>query len=346
MSLLQTIWTVSIIFAIWALITVAALVVLRLFRERHLRSVTRAREVSRALVTAYSDGIVSEKDVEQRLGNSGFVAVALDLLMVLQGEPRDRLIALMKVRGVDARLRRGLLRLNQAKRVAAAEVLYIFPGDETTAALFDALQDRDKDVRLAAASSLVKMGSAPSFAFLLPLLIGKDGAMPVRLGQILRDYCDADMPAVSAVAWDRQLHPFVRAKAVETLAATGDQTAVSMIQNLVLDEEPDLRAATLRALGKLQSFQSAAAIAAALRDEVWFVRAAAADSAARLALYELAPLIVPLMEDEQWWVRFRAGEALTSLDAAGRKALRDIASDRKGRKRTKAAARRPKSEVA
>jgi|CXWL01.1.fsa_nt_gi HEAT repeat protein len=336
MTLLQGIWTLSILLAIWALLSVFSLIIVRVFRERRLsRQAAICASLRADLITHIA--MKSEDPLaEAALDRPGFITVALDLLMQIDGESRRRLVDLMHRRKIDDRLRHGLRHLNQSKRVTAAEALSYFPSHETRNVLLRALRDRDLDVRLAAAASLVNLNVAPPLAELLPALARKGHGIPVRLGQILRDYCELDPDAVIATVRQRSLHPFIRAKAVETLAATGDSRHISAIQSLVLAPEPDLRAAALRALARLPDAKSRDAIALCLRDKSWFVRAAAADTAGRLGLYDLVPLIAPLVDDEQWWVRFRASEALENLDAAGRSALRKMARQGTDRQRRQA----------
>lgn len=325
----------SIVLVVWALLAVITLIGLRLLRERRLRRHTRLRlklmAGLRTLITGSGNG-----DAERELTGHGFIAVALDLLLQVDGPTRERLIDLMRRYGADTRLRRGLRGLSQSKRVAAAEALRFFPTPDNQWALNRALADKDADVRIAAAASLIAQDAAPALDVLLPLLTRKR-TMPVRLGQILQDYCDRDSNAVAAVAHNTAFHPFVRAKAVETLAATGDPRHVSTIQSLVLSPEPDLRAAALRAFGKLPNTISSDAVAMCLRDESWFVRAAAADTAGALGFYHLVPLLAPLVDDDEWWVRFRASEALEALDGAGRAALREMAKLGSSRQRRQAA---------
>lgn len=346
MNLLQGIWTVSILLAIWALLAVFSLIVVRVFRERRVSRQAAICASLREKVITHIAMRSEDPMAEAALDRPGFITVALDLLMQIDGESRSRLVALMHRRNIENRLRHGLRQMNQSKRVTAAEALRYFPSHETRNALLRALRDRDLDVRLAAASSLVSLNVAPPLGELLAAIAHKGHAIPVRLGQILRDYCEKHPDAVIAVVRQKSLHPFIRAKAIETLAATGDSRHISAIQSLVLAPEPDLRAAALRAFARLSDLKSRDAIALCLRDKSWFVRAAAADTAGRLGLYDLVPLIVPLVDDEQWWVRFRASEALENLDAAGRGALRKIAKQGTDRQRRQAALTLTKRVVA
>ncbi len=334
MTFLQAIWTVSMILAVWALLSVFSLLVVRLIRERRQRrhAAVRARLKTnvRSLFTEHGQ----PADYERIAGQNGFTAVALELLMELDGGSRARLVAFMRQRGIDGRLRQGLRRANQAKRLAAAEGLMFFPSPQTCAALERALRDRDLDVRLAAAASLVAQDATPPLDVLLPLLTRGGRGMPARLGQILRDYGERHPGGVIATARDQKLHPFIRAKAVETIAVIKGGCWMYSVHALVSAPEPDIRAAVLRGIGKAPSENARVVVAHCLRDPSWFVRAAAADAAGRIGLYELVPAIVRLVDDEQWWVRFRATEALERLDAVGRKALRDMAkfgSDRQKR---------------
>ncbi len=347
MSFLAAIWITSLVLAAWALMSVMGLVFLRVLRARQLASRSGARTKLEAALRA----IIQQPDITPKLPaemghfGQGFTLVALDLLTQVDGTVRDRLVELMTLNKTDARLRQGLRTLNQSKRVVAAEALRYFPGTANTNALRQALGDRDGDVRIAAAASLIALGASPALSELIVQLT-KGGAMPVRLSQILRDFCAAQPEEVVAIVGQNSLHPFVRAKAVETLAATGDPRHVSAIQSLTLSRVPDLRAAALRAFTKLPNQRSRDAVAMCLRDEIWFVRAAAADAASSLGFYELVPLLVSLVDDEEWWVRFRASEALEKLDSAGRSALRDMAKTGTERQRRAAALVLSKSEAA
>lgn len=289
--------------------------VIRLHRSRHQAA---SSEALRAKPIAY----IAAKEEDPA------IEAALD---------REQLVDLMNRRRVDKRLRRALRWSKQAKRITAADALRFFPSPETRTALRRALRDKSLDVRLSAASSLIEINAAPPLGELLRTVAFHGRCAPARLEPILRHYCEQQPSAVVAAARQKSLHPLIRAKAVETLAATGNGCHVAAIERLVAAPEADLRAAVLRAFGKHASPKSREAIALSLRDENWFVRATAADAAGRLGLYELVPQIVPLVDDEQWWVRFRASEALEKLDTVGRQALRKITKTGSIRQRRQAA---------
>ncbi|NOT40949.1 MAG: HEAT repeat domain-containing protein [Alphaproteobacteria bacterium] len=266
--------------------------------ERPLRAALRKRLICH-LVSRSDDTFV-----EAALDGPGFLPVALQLLMQIEGVSRARLVEVMRRRNADSRLQRRLRRSSHTERLAAAKGLRFFPSRDTNNALLRALHDPDVNVQLAAAESLFSQESPPPLAQILAAFARTGRRQPARLDPVLRVCCEHHPSAFAAAA-----------KAPEAC----------------------IRAAALRALSKHSCAKSYGAVAQGLRDKSWFVRAAAADAAGRLGIYELVPSIIALVDDEHWWVRFRASEALEKLDSIGRNALRKIADRGSDRQRRQAA---------
>ncbi len=334
MTILQENGTTLPVLAACASLSIVCLILIRIVHQHWSRRQTALSEALRARLIAYVAARAEDPIAEAALDGRGFLAVALRLLTQIDGVSREQLIDLMHRRAVDKRLCRALRWSKQEKRVAAAQALRFFPSPETRTALRHSLRDRNLDIRLGAASSLIAINAAPPLSELLPAVAYKGRCAPARLEPILRHYSEQQPSAVIAAARQKSLHPLIRAKAVEALAAIDNGQHVAAIHSLVSAPEADLRAAVLRAFGRQANPKSREAIALSLRDENWFVRATAADAAGRLGLYELVSQIVPLVDDEQWWVRFRASEALEKLDL---RALREITKTGSIRQRRQAA---------
>ena len=162
MSVLQESWlTTSSSLAAIALLVVLSVIVMRAFRAWRSRKQDTRHNAFRTSVllhiTARADGPTSEAI----LASPNFVAVAPSLLTQVDDASRKYLIDLMRRHEIDDHFRRGLRHLNRAKRIAAAEALRFFPSHETRNALLRTLRDKDVDMRLAAAASLIHLDAAP-----------------------------------------------------------------------------------------------------------------------------------------------------------------------------------------
>lgn len=87
-----------------------------------------------------------------------------------------------------------------------------------------------------------------------------------------------------------------------------------------------MRAAAVRALGRLQHPAGQSAVAAALEDEDPEVRVAGAEAAGEARLGRLADALYARLSDAAWRVRFQAAAALGKLGPAGLERLRQAAA--------------------
>lgn len=87
---------------------------------------------------------------------------------------------------------------------------------------------------------------------------------------------------------------------------------------LTRDDDPNVRAAAVEALGRRSGEAAAAATVELLRDPAWFVRVHAARAAGHVAGAAAAPELARLLADERWWVRTAAKDA---LEVIGRDAV-------------------------
>lgn len=281
-----------------------------------------------------------------RRGSALLCELTTELIQLVRGHERERLVAAARRLGVTDTLRRRLRYGSARARVLAAETLGKFADDDCTAALRAALNDRDANVRFAAALSMASSGRAPSTALLITQLqLGtREQSMLIveLLGQIARERPGE----IRTLVEQPTTPPTVKAAAIEALAGSGDYTLVPVIVRLALeaaDEAPELPR-YLRALGAFQHPAGLPAILRGLDGSTWWVRAAAAEAAGRIGLLETRYRLSRLLDDPDWWVRFRAGEALIRLGEAGQRLLAD--TGRCGSHRARAAAQLTLAEQA
>jgi hypothetical protein len=166
-SLLSLLWWSSLAFGAGALVWMFTLIAARLVRERVERARAADQDEVRSLFLEIMDGGADAPSRLQPYGHRArLIAEALmEVIGLIRGAERDRLIAGLVGLGADERLRRRLTHGGRAGRIAAAEALSAFPGPNSAAALRAALAaSRDADFRVAALNALLDLGGAPALA--------------------------------------------------------------------------------------------------------------------------------------------------------------------------------------
>ena len=329
MSPLLLIWLTSLILAGGALVWMTGLIIGRVLRERAEASRDRDRQV---IQHAFLDIMAGSGDAIGRLrrvqGRARLMAeTLLEVVSLVRGGERERLISALAAFNVDHVFRRRLFRGSLAGRIAAAEALAIFPGEGSTAALRQALAAaRGVELRVGVMKSLIELGTPPSLAEVLADLAGRRASESLLyLPLIARLVADDPMTALRAFgASPLAIEP--RVILAEALGASGDYRALEPLCIATRAPDVELRIACTRALGMLGHPGAEKAVLAGLDDRVWMVRSAACEAAGRIGLRSAIPQLAHQLRDEVWWVRFRAGEALAALGQIGQERLRLVAA--------------------
>ncbi|MBP6012885.1 MAG: HEAT repeat domain-containing protein [Alphaproteobacteria bacterium] len=332
MSVLTAIWLTSLLLSASATAAMCSLIAARVVRTAKAEArAALKRRLTQALLAAAEDDTKTPPFANlSRHRRTVLTEAGIELLDLVRGAMAFRIVDVLMRAGANRVLDRWIKSANPLRRAAAAEAMAHFANHAGLAELQAALDDTDADVRLAAASSLIKLGAAPPLPDLLRHL-NDHGTPSARIAQILGLIVDQHPGEILKLAQDGNAGPFIRAKAIETMAGTGDYALLPHVIGLATDDDADVRAAAIRSLAKLAHPAARDTIANAIADKAWFVRAAAAEAAGKLGLYDLVPVLTTLVDDPIWWVRFRASEALIALDEVGRAALRNIAAKARGR---------------
>ncbi len=326
---LLLLWWTSIALAAVALAWISTLVIGRLFREK--REALRARDRGRAC-DAFLDVMNGAGDALQRLGGINHRArlmgeVFLELLAMVRGAEREKLITALRSIDMDDRWRQRLSEGGTAGRMVSAEALSMFPSEETLGALREALaKAHSGNLRVALMRSLIELDAAPPLAQVLQDVHRSRGSesllyLPL-MGRLVNG---SPMEALRAFG-DPETPPRARVILAEALGASGDFRALEPLCVTVRAPDIELRIASVRGLAAMGHPAAEASILAALEDPVWMVRAAACEAAGRIGLRSALPLLMTQLSDSVWWVRFRASEALSILGPAGVQGLQAAAA--------------------
>lgn len=328
MGLLGLLWWSSLLMSGGAILWMVALIVGRKRRESRQ---ARLEADQSAVRLAFLDALAGKPDALLRMRPLSrrpalMADGVVEILSVIRGRDRDRLVEALTALGVDSRLRRSLESGRRAARVAVAEALAAFPGPETASALTRAFpRSRDDEFRVAALSSLLDIGAAPPLGEMLAQIAARGQQSSLYYEPVLRRIAvDAPASAVEALR-DPTVDADLKALIVEALGGTGDYAFLGEIAALARSPELEVRTASVRALGALSHPAAEPAVAAGLSNPAWQVRAAACEAAGKVGLVSLAPRLSEALADEAWWVRYRAGEALANLGGKGVEGLRSAA---------------------
>jgi HEAT repeat protein len=332
--LLWLIWFISFGLALLSVAGMQMLIFRRMILARSDRKRAAWRDALMVRIVDYLDGTEDYATLARLVEQHPAIAGELigEMRQLVRGAHRDRLSELVVSLGIiDFNLKRLRHRDARERRLAAAW-LAVAPGEQVTAALEAALDDRDYHVRLEAVRSLTELRAVRSVLDMVEKLGGAAEHNSRVLYHIFRQLVPALNDQLVALLHSGQSVP-IKVLALDALGRSGDGTLVAPIARLIDDPSPELRAKALRALAELGYPDAAPAVLRALADESWRVRTQAANCAGRVGCVAAIPQLVALLGDEQWWVSYRAAEALYALGDAGRGALAGAAAgtDRAGR---------------
>jgi HEAT repeat protein len=328
--LLQLIWSVALVLIAACLVTLAGLAGHRACRSVTGRRSAARRQRLRTDVLAYLEDQLPLAAIREVLGPGGegaFVPVLRELAEIVRGKSRSRLIALGRELGVVARVLRTLDHWRPADRARAAHDLRLFDEPRVVAALRARLADRSAQVRLAAAQSMVRLGTIDDLSVLLHQLSGPGGRAPPRtLGRVFRELAPTHGPELVALV--RSDAPVaIREHALDALGTVADIGGAAAIRAIASDPAAEVRIAGLRALERLAHPAAGRAIRRALADPEPAVRIEAARCAGQLALDSALDELRRLLEDELFRVRKAGAQALGRLGPTGRAVLQQAAAD-------------------
>jgi HEAT repeat protein len=196
-----------------------------------------------------------------------------------------------------------------------------------------ALSDPDPELVGAAIRALGALGDRWAIELLVTTL-RNGGAPRSRIAAQLERLAPTAGPQVLPLLRDRE--PEVRFWGATLIGPYPDLGEADLL-GLTHDEDANVRAAAVEALGYRSGDAATDAVLALLEDPGWFVRVHAARSAGHLAGVAGAPSIAKLLADERWWVRTAAKDALRGIGSAVLPALVPLLSSSDGFARNGAA---------
>ncbi len=298
MDILSIIWISSLVMAGITPLFMLILVVNRIIGDRiQRRRKLRSDElITRILIFLDDEGpddayLRSLRGRDRRLLGD----LVGDLLRLVRGDNRSKLVGLLRRLGAVERQIVGLRTGNKRRKIAACANLAYFDDDRVTQALLTALDDDDFDVRMSAARALADLDKVPSIQVLIDKLDIRSGFRSKALSNLFRDLGQAALPELMLVASRPEANEQVKILAISAMGRIGDLAAVDVLVQLAHDSSLDVRAAVFRSLAMLSHPSAAEVLNEGLRDPAWQVRTQAAGCAGRIGAISAIPLLMRLL---------------------------------------------------
>lgn len=326
---LLLIWSASIALAAVALIWMTGLIVARVVRERsqarRRRDLGLIRQAFLDIMNGAGDAVGRLRSVRRR---PRLMAEALlEVIALVRGAERDRLISALAAFRFDDIFRNSLTHGAVGGRIAAAEALSIFPGEHTRAALRKAVdRARPSELRVSLMRSLIEIGAPPTLREVLADLSGRRSSDSLLYLPLVGRLVAGDPMTALRAFGDPQVDGEARVVLAEALGASGDYRTLRPLCVAARAPDVELRIAAIRALAALGHPGAEPMVLAGLQDKVWVVRSVSCEAAGRIGLQAAIPWLEAQLDDPVWWVRFRAGEALAGLGQSGQDRLRATAA--------------------
>ena len=311
-----------------ALVTTAAFLALAVIAVvgGHLMRDARARRRRRIALEYRSlvDTLVDRDQARKAIKALGTVpdqhrdivaAELLALLRVTSGAAVANVRKAAHAMGLSDRWKRALESRWWWRRAEAAHALGCIEEKSAVLGLVGRLDDRHEEVRAAAVEALGRLGDSRALAPLVEGLWDDSGLQHTRVVLALREF---GATAVEPLLSHERRHHAATAIIADLLGAVGEVSALEPLTEWCSDNDPEVRAAALRALGTLGTCDRTYYYALrALGDESVDVRAAAARALARSRRREAAPYLGKALHDE-WDVAVESAHGLRDLGDEGR----------------------------
>jgi HEAT repeat protein len=272
------------------------------------RAYAEARERLEPLAHALLDGEPS--GTTARRDEQALTQILADLAPSLTGESRDAIADHFEASGAVARTSRRLADPRAHRRAEHAALLGDMCSSLAEVPLLQALNDRDPDVRLAAARSLGRLRPRTAAGPLLFALV--QGLVPRAVAaNALLSIGAAALPGIRHLLDDDQ--PAARANAVELLGRLGNPRDSESLRRRLGDDAPLVRRRACEALARLGADDAGDALEELLSDDVADVRISAAAALGAVGDERSAPTLLRLVQHDCVEVAEVAARALASV---------------------------------
>lgn len=197
------------------------------------------------------------------------------------------------------------------EKITAIEILGKLDWIQSVHPLLEALGDKSDEVRMAASEALSKIQAPEVVPLLIKALEDPYRFLPARIAEVLISYGDVAVPAMLEALPDLPIQSKVYI--IEMLGGMDDEKISPALMLELRADEPEIRAASIEALGEQMYKPAAEAMSILLKDKDGKVRSKAARTLGLVGSLQYIPSLEDMLKDEEWWVRTNAETAIEAI---------------------------------
>ncbi|HEX2403769.1 MAG TPA: HEAT repeat domain-containing protein [Acidimicrobiia bacterium] len=263
--------------------------------------------------------------------DDAFLDAVIDLRNIVTGHEIVTLAGIVDGLGLarrqEARLRS---RFPLGRRLRAAVSLAEI-GDETTATvLIGHLSDREPEIRIQCARGLGRMQHTAAIDAILERLDLEEPWVRARFADTLIGFgAKATWPLVAYIRVNlRHRNNDGVVEAIRVLGVIGDRDVGPTLAGVLrVASDPEVRIATIEALGVVGGPLAIRPLKATFRSTDWRLRAKSATSLAQIGDPAVNSLLARGLQDANWWVRRNSAAGLASLQGGNDLLIEALGSD-------------------
>lgn len=293
------------------IVSLLALIVQRTVLTRSQRMVLEAERRLRPLANALAEGELPELPRMNRRERQALGRLLSRYSEFLTGAAKQYIASFFEKEGlVDVEIRR--LRSRRAwRRATAAHLLGDIGSSRALGSLLIALEDRDRDVRSAAAMSLGRLGAEEAIVPILDAEVLRQLPEAVAGFALLAIGPEAVPELITLLGHD---NPAVRATALRVLGLMGSARDADHIAERLVDSSKEVRARAAIALGRVGAAHHTTRLLEALDDPVVSVRAASAAALGSIGDARAIPALVDMSSTDVYEAAQAAARSIALID--------------------------------
>jgi len=248
--------------------------------------------------------------------DGAFLEAVIDLRNVVGGSDSEDLADLVDRFGITRQQTRYLRnRYRRGKRLRAAVALAELGDESSVSILMEHLSDPEDEIRIQCARGLARTRWTPAIDDIVSRLSVETPWVRARFADTLVSFgAAATWPLLAYIRVNHRFESVGPATAIRTLANIADHAAVVPLLELLQEAiHPEIRIATVEALGPLGGVLALRPLEKEIRSEDWRVRAKAATALGVIKEQRAIPSLVDGIHDPSWWVRKNSARALAEI---------------------------------
>ena len=321
--------TVSIAGAIGSSVVFALLIVARLVSDSRARHEAAFAARTRQRLLVHLSNPLSDPRKAILIDRNSIISVAKiapSLLRIQKGASFDRILDTLGKIGVKEYCLNRVSSRRATARIESIRLLAYWHSSEVKSQIASCMQDKNRDVRLAAVDALASAQDAAYFPEILQAFCNTNTFSTPLITDALTKLGPSISPTLITVVADEAIPTRVRVAGLIALCGSATPRGLyNVALDLTLHQDADLRATAFATLFKLGYHVPLERLSSGKSDRDWRVRQSVADLTQNMPHLPME-ILVDLLDDENWLVALRAGQILASAGPGGRKILHQMSS--------------------